>query len=217
LVWAIIASLVFTDIEMGTHSPFGLVLRHNLNSYEASDNDLQGNPLTDWVINIGGHWSNNFTSGIVIPIYVIVLGIIGGYLRYLHKSASKEKIRIERNQKNNSEIMDDIFRLIAISKIEEVAHDPILLDKLNQIKNSIATTEDSKEKTSFEFKDNTFAELSHIFLAPLLAAVAWFIITQGNPETNVYLLAAVSFAIGLVTKDIINWIESFMKKTAVSK
>jgi hypothetical protein len=46
-----------------------------------------GRPFADWALNIGGSQITNFTDGISIPLYVIVLGIIGGYLRYLYKTA----------------------------------------------------------------------------------------------------------------------------------
>ena len=90
LVWSIILALVFTEVEIGTQSPLGLVLRHNLNP-EGGELDATRNPLIEWGINIGGNWENNFSSGVVIPFYVIILGFVGGYLRYLQKATSKEK------------------------------------------------------------------------------------------------------------------------------
>ena len=54
--------------------------------------------------------------------------------------------------------------------------------------------------------------MSHIFLAPLLAAVVWFIISQGETQFNIYGMAAISFSIGLVTKEIIQIIVKFMER-----
>ena len=68
------------------------------------------------------------------------------------------------------------------------------------------------EDTSSDFLETTYGELSHIFLAPLLAAVVWFIISQGETQFNIYGMAAISFSIGLVTKEIIQIIVKFMER-----
>lgn len=225
IIWSIVASFILTNVELGTHSPLGLVLRHNLNPYgerQLDDDrpmDPEGNPLTDWVINIGGNWSNNFTSGIIVPVYVFILGLLGGYLRHLHKSASKEKSWItDSTTKENKELMDEISRAILLDKIKEWSDkDKTLKERLESISKELYKNKEEKERTSDEFTSTTYAELSYIFLAPLLAAVVWFLLTQGDPKMNVYLLAAVSFAIGLVTKDITNGIVGFMKRLSFQK
>lgn len=173
LVWSIIFALMFTEVEIGTHSPFGLVIRHNLNP-AGGELDVNKNPLIDWGINIGGNWENNFSSGVVIPFYIFILGLVGGYLRYLHKAATKEKL--------------------FSSKPKEAENDKPI------------------EKTSLDFQENTNGEISSIFLAPLLAAVVWFIFSEGRPDFNIYGMAAVSFSIGLVTTEIIQIIIKFMNK-----
>jgi hypothetical protein len=182
-VWSLILALVFTEVEIGTQSPLGLVLRHNLNP-EGNELDVTKNPLIEWGINIGGNWENNFSSGVVIPFYVFILGLVGGYLRYLQKTTSKEKI-YEKKEKpiegTSTEYQETKYKK------------PI-------------------ESTSLEFQETTYGELSNIFLAPLLAAVIWFIISQGETEFNIYGMAAISFSIGLVTKEIIQIIVKFMER-----
>jgi hypothetical protein len=186
-VWSIIFAFVFTEVEIGTHSPLGLVIRHNLNP-GGGELDVTNNPLIDWGINIGGNWENNFSSGVVIPVYVFILGFIGGYLRYLHKAASKERVS---------------------------PREPIVKGK--EIDKGIETEYTKKsvkplESTSSEFQETTYGELSHIFLAPLLAAVVWFIISRGQTDFNIYGMAAISFSIGLVTTEIIQIIVKFMER-----
>ena len=190
LVWSIILALVLTEVEIGTQSPLGLVLRHNLNP-EGGELDATKNPLIEWGINIGGNWENNFSSGVVIPFYVIILGFVGGYLRYLQKTTSKEKIPIEFRR--SEEPRDATSRESPLETQETKYKRPI-------------------EATSSDFLENTYGELSHIFLAPLLAAVVWFIISQGETEFNIYGMAAISFSIGLVTKEIIQIIVKFMER-----
>ena len=194
LVWSIIIALVFNEVEIGTHSPLGLVIRHNLNP-QGGELDVTKNPLIDWGINIGGSWENNFSSGVIIPVYVFILGFIGGYLRYLQKTTSKEKIKEEKTKEEykTSELPTEFTSL----ESQKIKYKPI-------------------ESTSLDFQENTYGELSHIFLAPLLAAVVWFIISRGEPESNIYGMAAVSFSIGLVTTEIIQIIVKFMERIVPS-
>jgi hypothetical protein len=55
----------------------------------------------------------------------------------------------------------------------------------------------------------TLGELSHILLSPLLAVAIWFIISQGETYSNVFILSAVSFAVGLVTEEVVHAIVNF--------
>jgi hypothetical protein len=77
IVLSVLASLLLTDLQIGSNSPVGLVIRTN------QSDDI----FADWALNIGGSPLTNFADGIVIPVYVIVFGLIGGYLRYLYKTA----------------------------------------------------------------------------------------------------------------------------------
>jgi hypothetical protein len=59
------------------------------------------------------------------------------------------------------------------------------------------------------FMHETSGELSHIALSPLLSIAMWFIISEDGKSNNVYLIAAVSFAVGLVTEEVIHEIVGF--------
>ena len=52
-----------------------------------------------WVVNVGGNQHNNYADGIQIPVFIIVFGIIGGYLRFLYDRATVHSKRIGRNLK----------------------------------------------------------------------------------------------------------------------
>jgi hypothetical protein len=41
-------------VEVGAHSPVGLVMRYNLNPSGEIELDRNGNPINEWIINIGG-------------------------------------------------------------------------------------------------------------------------------------------------------------------
>ena len=79
IVFSILFALLLTDLQIGIFSPVGLV--------ERSIPNQGADPSGEWVLNIGGIQEDNFSQGIQIPIYVIIFGLIGGYLRYLYKTA----------------------------------------------------------------------------------------------------------------------------------
>lgn len=86
IVFSILASLLLTDLQIGANSPVGLIIRNIASSNQS------GNTFSDWALNIGGSQLSNFNDGISIPVYVVVFGIIGGYLRYLYKTARLRSI-----------------------------------------------------------------------------------------------------------------------------
>jgi hypothetical protein len=157
MVISILGGLALTDVEVGSNSPIGLILQHG-----------------EWVINIGGNTiSNDRLFTISIPFYVVLLGLAGGYLRYLSKAASKQYI-----------------------------HPPEYI---------------KPENNSQEFAVGTEAELSEIGLAPLLATVVWLLLSQGQTTpANIYWLAAVSFSVGLVTREIIDGIKRLMTRLSLN-
>jgi hypothetical protein len=73
----------------------------------------------------------------------------------------------------------------------------------------ILYVEDIDNITSAEFLHDTIGELTIIFLSPLLAIAVWFIIFQGDIYDNIYIAAAISFTLGLVTKEVIKGLIAF--------
>jgi hypothetical protein len=72
-------TLLFSDVEIGTNSPVGLVKKNTLSTTNATITETG-----EWVVNIGGGKEDNYSSGIQIPATVIIFGVAGGYLRYLY-------------------------------------------------------------------------------------------------------------------------------------
>jgi hypothetical protein len=77
---------------------------------------------------------------------------------------------------------------------------------------SLVPDESAPEDDSKAFAVATEAEISEIALAPLLAIVVWLLLSQGQTTANIYWLAAVSFSIGLITKEIIESIKKLMTR-----
>lgn len=73
LVFSAVGIFLFVNSEYGKGAPVGLI-----------KNPRSGN---EWMLNIGGDYINNYSFGIQIPLYVVIFGIAGGYLRYLYKTA----------------------------------------------------------------------------------------------------------------------------------
>jgi hypothetical protein len=79
IVGCILVAFLVSDKQFGIRSPIGIVLKSSDASFT-------------WVLNIGGGppsftGSPGYATGIQIPIYVLVIGLVGGYLRYLYKTS----------------------------------------------------------------------------------------------------------------------------------
>ena len=85
LVSTTIIFFIVSDIEYGTSSPIGIsIIEKNL---EQEIDDLNTSLKLNWVVHFGGHAENNYDAGLNIPIYVIIFGILGGYMRFFYFSA----------------------------------------------------------------------------------------------------------------------------------
>jgi hypothetical protein len=79
IVGSILVGFLVTDKQFGIRSPIGLVVK-------PPSNDTGKITKYEWVLNIGGE-PLKYTSGVQIPVYVLVIGLVGGYLRYLYKTS----------------------------------------------------------------------------------------------------------------------------------
>jgi hypothetical protein len=73
MVGSILVGFLVTDKQFGIRSPIGIVVKST-------------NSTEEWVLNIGGG-PYIFNSSLQIPLYVLVIGLVGGYLRYLYKTS----------------------------------------------------------------------------------------------------------------------------------
>jgi hypothetical protein len=113
IVISILLSLIFTGLEIGKSSPIGLTkIKVNQTATE-SIND-------QWVFNVGGY--------LQIPIYVVVFGLIEGYLRYLYKTSRLLIDEDLRKEKENMRrylieqgITDVSKRLIFFESLRDIA------------------------------------------------------------------------------------------------
>jgi hypothetical protein len=190
IVFSPIAALLSSTVELGVDSPLGLILKHPLDENGQIRLNDRGQPELggEWMVNVGGSKHNNYTDGIQIPIYVITFGIIGGYLRYLYETTKSRRRYIENE----------------IKKIEKETDN-----------------EGKKKKIRRFFVFENLKALALIFLAPILAIGVWFVLQQlglqgqqqsVQGQTGIFVLAAVSFTIGLVTEEAVEYLIAFIKE-----
>ena len=111
IVGSILAALLFTEIQFGQESPLGLVLQNQT----TTDNSTRA----VWVFNVGTELS--------IPLYVIVFGLIGGYLRYLYKTSrvlTDDELRKER---------EDVKKYLTSQGISDVSRRIIFFESLKDV------------------------------------------------------------------------------------
>lgn len=249
IILPIVFGLIFIDSEWGRNSPISII--------KFVDDSNEKQLRNQWIINIGGIKFNNYQSGIFIPVFVLIFGLVGGYLRYLHRTIL-QKDNIEQishideylfnwkevpgnvnetnklkqylsanygiNWLNNREfekLSDLELKIYSENKSQSIlmqlnkTEDKISI-KIDEIIKGILIANRSKEdilvykridKKNWLFYQS-LGDLTILVMAPLLAIAAWFILTTAGVYDK-YVVATVSFAIGLVTENIINRLIGF--------
>lgn len=192
---------------------------------------------TEWVFNIGGIAENQKNSlGIQIPIYVIIAGILGAYIRYLYDGIKEFQDlfqeKLTKFEEQFSEYGNTIFAYSRFTgreftkledeikyKDESASLPPRALAEYSRYKNSffqeIQNTRSKLEKerftVSFEVTHHTLRTVGFFSLAPLLAVLAWLLLLIGGTNSEAT-FALVSFSVGLTTNAIVDRIRSFVEQ-----
>jgi hypothetical protein len=234
-VISILVSLTTSAVDLGPNSPIGLVLKHSVDQRGQIKVDSTGKSIGEsaWVMNIGGTQETNYTNGIQVPVYVIVFGLLGGYLRYLYETATTAR----KNAEEESKKIDDYVNTFSPQQLNEVDVIPSGLDRkfrrdyvnrIEEMKNEDDKSDPLKiQKYVLRFRLNrryllfqSLKNLALLLLAPLLATAIWFLLVQSGVEdqqdttrgqTGIFILAAISFTIGLVTNEAIQLLINFAK------
>jgi hypothetical protein len=255
-----IIGLLFSDSELGINSPISLIVKQQIKSDQTETDAIWKN---QWFIAVGGMKIDNYMSGILIPIYVIIFGLAGGYLRYLYNTSIKiwhldtssdvlsSNIRLslfDWNKVPADQIELDKFKSFLIKSLNA---DWIAEGKIDKLDNNkiIATSKDQSmsitiqayesdniatvklgdifygnlqlekqqnghlyvyqtiERKTWSFYQS-LTDLSLLLLSPLLAIAGWFILTRGG-DIDKYIVALVSFTVGLATYTIISTLTDF--------
>ena len=128
IVLSVLLTIFFADIDLGPNSPIGLVLQHPVDGQGRVSSNIFGLPQSSaqWIVNVGGNQRNNYQDGIAIPVYVVVFGLIGGYLRFLYEIATNRRNQILKEFKrieNEVERMpDSMFEFRELSVPKQIAN-----------------------------------------------------------------------------------------------
>jgi hypothetical protein len=255
IVFSSVSALYFVSEELGVGAPVGLVKRSLANSTSIT-NIIPGAGGEQWMINIGGVRENNYKFGLQIPIYVVVFGIIGGYIRYLYNTTqSQSDIRTVKlfswnnvpgsEESSLKDFLKKKYKLQWITdqlkftkddnkslSLKDDKSDHFLSITLDNDTAILSLNNDKKENKKFivkkENNDNTIyteefdplkstfynslRDIALILLAPLLAAAVWFLIIQNGVDAakGIYVLAVVSFAVGLATDNVVQALVNFV-------
>jgi len=200
ITFGMITFFIFSDIEYGRDAPIGIVL-HEFAEEKEFDKPLK----LDWVLHIGGVSQENYLVGLTIPIYVIIFGVFGGYLRFFHYTANKwlKKEMMEQLRDGKFKIDPETKEKIPYPKEEEF--DEIMTDAGQGI---------IEETLGRVLTNRVMGDLSLLFIAPILAVMMYFVLSQSglDPTENVWTFAVTSFAAGLFTETVIKKLSDMGKK-----
>jgi hypothetical protein len=117
---SLISIFIFIETEISPDGPVGLVKVNN-------NGEPSNKAITPWAVNIGGSRDNNYQSGLLIPSYVIVLGLGGSYMRYLHKAYSRIEDSKERQaEREEYEKTETGFMRYSIGELADILLAPVI-------------------------------------------------------------------------------------------
>jgi len=199
-----VLTYAFPDVlEKIKYSPVGLVI---------SNTEFKSNySYFQWAINIGGYAhpieGNEklvvVEGGIVIPLYVILLAILGGSINMTRKVP-----KYQEDQWTDDITLNDLFPFFKSGKTE--------LSETGGEKSIKPPNESGEEDKSKKWRQNLLNEYMILISAPFLGIATYYLLYWvGSTETPILVL--VSFSIGLISEQIINKITETAKSIFRSK
>jgi hypothetical protein len=218
-----ILSLLLADFELGTSSPIGLVIKppYDKNTQQPITTSTgKSAPGGEWVINVGGHRDNFYSTGLQIPVSVIVFGLAGSYIRYLYKTAHLQIVHKELKKIKEDTLKELKGKSIEQLKTEHLGINTASLKKYMDENPGLAPNSELAEllaakqmivirrRRKFTFYQS-LKDIALFILAPLLAIAVWFLLLQSG-LTNPYALAVISFTVGLFTEQFMVALRDFL-------
>jgi len=147
IVLSLLASLLFTNVTFGSGSAIGII-------------NVGDRASVKWVFDIGGF--------LQIPIYVVIFGLLGGYLRYIYKTSKLiETVKIgpfNTNKDNNYKSTNN----------REESKDTILNHNKSNISGSKYNLTENERRERIFYQ--SIQDVMLFFLSPLLAIAAYFLL-----------------------------------------
>jgi len=207
ITFGMISFFIFSDIEYGRGSPVGIVL-HEFAEEKAFDKPLK----LDWVLHIGGVSQENYLAGLTIPIYVIIFGVFGGYLRFFYYTANKWL-----KKEMMGELTDREFKIDPETEKDELVDgEQIPYNKGVEFDEIMSRAGKGifDETLGRVLTNRVMGDLSLLFIAPILAVMMYFVLSQSGLDEgeNTWTFAVTSFAAGLFTETVITKLSNMAKK-----
>jgi len=136
-------------------------------------------------------WVFIIFNALTIPLYVIIFGLIGGYLRYLNNSVHN-RIIPSAFKDSSSMVMDKRGENTTDYQNESIPKNSNLISK--------------EKRRNIFFK--SLRDIALIFLAAIFAIASYFLLSGDN----FIAIATIIFIVGLVTEDIIKILIKFMRE-----
>ncbi len=185
---------------------------------------LQSNNGTQWVLSIGGVDQAD-TLGIQIPLFIIILGTLGSYVRYLYLGIPEFKSKFRKSFNKYQQIKS--LNANKIKWIENIlknipANDPDLPPAINaayeremisyELQKDRLQSESNERRYELSFDvSNDFLRTTGLFLlGPLLAVMAWLILQVSGTENN-WVFAVTSLTVGFTASSIIRRARSIVE------
>lgn len=157
-----------------------------------------------WVFNIGGSQHNNYSNGIQISVFVVIFGLIGGYLRFLYDRATvhsehitKTFYQIDKNLDNDTSIDEkyqnlelplsyrvkriiSTFLRLLLSKVIKINSQKINQEQEVNKKTKIMILKNQVKIREYRkiYLTESLKDLALLILSPLLAISTWFLLVQ---------------------------------------
>jgi len=217
IVFSMLGFFVFSNTEYGTNAVIGIILVEQMTPEKTDEAILlnKAPPLTlDWVLHFGGHPENDPTinpAELNIPIYIIIFGVLGGYLRFFYFTTAswlrEEMMNKLPTKPEDIPVVDKKGKIIDYKEIEDKQLRLIAINE-NAEKGVFHPTLNSV------LINRVMGDLSLLLIAPVLAIMMFFVLNQAglNPIEHFFTFAVTSFIAGLFTENVIQKLKQSQEK-----
>lgn len=220
IVFSMIGFFVFSNMEYGTNSVVGIILVEQVLFEETQKALAEDKPpplKLDWVLHFGGHPGNDPTDDpteLNIPIYIMIFGVLGGYLRFFYFTTGSwlRTAMLER--------LDGGKEKFNIYKDDGTIDEDQSPEEIEDKNRKLVVIYDNADKGIFSPTLNTvlitrvMSDLSLLFIAPVLAVMMFFVLSQAglNQTEHFFTFAVTSFIAGLFTENVIQKLKEKQEK-----
>jgi hypothetical protein len=238
IVFSMLSFFIVSNFEIGTNSAIGIIFSDQIPPEDKDNANALGliAPLKlDWVLKFGGNISNTEPAGLEIPLYILIFGVLGGYLRFFYFTSNpwlKREILKRLDKSKERYFIQNGGDGLPVSGNENKEGEGLHIDPVNKEGKRLHIDTDNKNEKykiiineaytvghfypvlSVVLTNRLMSDLSLLLIAPVLAVMLFFVLSQSglNLVENVLTFAVTSFTAGLFTEDVIKKLKTGSKK-----